>query len=83
MKGNNVVSFKTYPYFWNLSKNGQKPFDMRHFDPTDERFQRLEKEWEGLDIELVNTETGESFRRLIKHYEHARSDMGNWVFIHF
>lgn len=78
-----VITFKTYPYFWLLSKSGQKPFDMRLYDPDDERFQALEKDWRLCSIQLVNTETGRSFRRPVKGYEHARPFMGNWVFIYF
>lgn len=78
-----VVSFKAYPYFWELSKNKQKNFDFRLYDPTDERFQLLEKDWQVLSIELVNTETGEKFRRPIKGYISPGSSWGNWVCIFF
>lgn len=83
MTGRKELSFKTYPYFWELSKSGQKPFDLRLYDPDDEQFQALENDWRQCAIRLVNTESGESFRRPVTGYEHVKPFMGNWVIIHF
>jgi hypothetical protein len=81
-----TVSFKCYPYFWELSKSGQKPFDTRLYDPDDERFQLLEKtKGDPIQLELVNSETGEKFKRIICGYQRVFRDshFGNWVFIFF
>lgn len=76
------ITFKSMPYFWGLNKTGQKPWDARLYDPDDERFKLLEDDWRLCSIRLINTQTGESFRRPVKGYEHARPFMGNWVFIY-
>ncbi len=83
MKRRKELIFKTYPYFWQLSKNGQKPFDFRLYDPDDKRFQALEDDWRQCSICLINTDTGERFCRPVTGYEHAKPFMGNWVIIHF
>jgi hypothetical protein len=80
-----VISFKTYPYFWELSKSGVKPFDIRLYDPDDERFNILNKHWRDCTIELVNTETGEKFSRDIKRYQVLYPEylIAHWVIIFF
>lgn len=57
-----VIEFKSFPYYWNLTKEGKKPFDLRLIDENDPRFQALSRwqpKWENWLIKLVNTETGE------------------------
>ena len=78
-----VLTFKTYPYFWKLSQEGKKPFDLRLFDPDDPRFKALEEDWRLCKIKLRNTETSEWMIRTVKGYQHLAPPMDNWVFIHF
>ena len=57
-----VISFKSYPYHWELTRDGKKPFDLRLVDPKDPRFRALrawKPYWPTWLIRLVNTETGE------------------------
>ena len=57
-----VVEFKSYPYHWNLTKEGKKPFDLRFYDNKDPRFRALAQwkpTWDNWLIKLINTETGE------------------------
>ena len=57
-----VIEFKSYPYHWNLTREGRKTFDLRLVHPEEGRFRHL-KQWLPGDsdwlIKLVNTETEE------------------------
>jgi ASC-1-like (ASCH) protein len=83
-----TVSFKCYPYFWELSKAGKKPWEARLYDSKDERFKTIQDNWwkpQGCWIELVNTETKEVVKAKIYHYDTVSEvkKIGNWVVIYF
>lgn len=83
MKLRRVITFKAYPYFFKLHRDGQMPFTLRLFNPDEMRFKYLEEDWRLCSIKIRNTETSEWLLRRVKRYEHVPRYMGNWVIIHF
>lgn len=69
-----TVKFKSIPKFYEKEKKYIKTNTVRKYDPNDERFEILKEasEKENLRqksfyiIEIINTETGESFKRFIQ-----------------
>lgn len=69
-----TVKFKSIPKFYEKEKKYIKTNTVRRYDATDERFKILKEasEKNGLKfnslyvIEIINTETGESFKRFIQ-----------------
>lgn len=69
-----TVKFKSIPKFYEKEKKYIKTNMVRRYDATDERFKILKEasEKNGLKfnslyvIEIINTETGESFKRFIQ-----------------
>lgn len=69
-----TVKFKSIPKFYEKEKKYIKTNTVRRYDTTDERFKILKEasEKNGLKfnslyvIEIINTETGESFKRFIQ-----------------
>ena len=57
-----VIEFKSYPYHWELTRDGKKKFDLRLIDNNDPSFRALSRWQPGYEnwlIKLVNTATGE------------------------
>jgi hypothetical protein len=78
-----VIEFKSFPYYWDRTREGKKPFDLRLVDFKDSRFQALSrwrrnfKRWL---ICLVNTGTGERlYFKIAEVRWHEPSDL--WVTI--
>ncbi|MFR9019759.1 MAG: hypothetical protein ACLVH8_08655 [Fusobacterium sp.] len=69
-----TVKFKSIPEFYEKEKKYIKTNTVRKYDATDERFEILKEasEKNGLKfdslyvVEIINTETGESFKRFIQ-----------------
>ena len=69
-----TAKFKSIPKFYEKEKKYIKTNTVRRYDATDERFKILKEasEKNGLKfnslyvIEIINTETGESFKRFIQ-----------------
>jgi len=78
-----VIEFKSFPYYWNLTKEGKKPFDLRLVDFKDVRFKALarwRRNYKNWLIKLVNTETGEYlYHRIDDLRWHEPSDL--WLSI--
>lgn len=66
------LTFKSLDYIYHKEKRGLKPNTVRKIDLNDERFLHLiTKAYSGFDeneieIEIVNTETKESFKRFVE-----------------
>lgn len=64
-----IITFKSYPEFFEKEKSGLKCNTVRFFDTCDERILFLYKivagEEENAFIEIENTETKEKFQRVI------------------
>lgn len=69
-----TVKFKSIPKFYEKEKKYIKTNTVRKYEPNDERFEILKEasEKNGLKfnslyaVEIINTETGESFKRFIQ-----------------
>lgn len=69
-----TVKFKSIPKFYEKEKKYIKTNTVRRYDATDERFKILKEASEKnrlkfnslYVIEIINTETGESFKRFIQ-----------------
>ena len=74
-----VLEFKTISPFFELCRDGQKPFDIRLRDPKDKRFRALSQlpySYTGEDlikdcaIKFTNPVTRESFSRRLLRWEY-------------
>ena len=74
-----VLEFKTVSPFFEMCRDGKKPFDIRLRDHKDKRFQALsqlpysykgENFMKGWAIKFVNPATGESFTRSLEYWEY-------------
>lgn len=68
------VTFKSFPVYYEKEKSGIKNNTVRRWEIFDKRFEILEQFENGfieeLFIEIVNTETKESFIRKVKDISH-------------
>mgnify|MGYP001572887257 CR=1 FL=1 len=86
-----ILKFKTISPFFELCRDGGKPFDIRLIDHKDKRFRALSqirfKENPGWAIKFTNPTTGENFARLLLKWDYLRSWTGyviepNWAIVY-
>jgi len=74
-----TLEFKTISPFFELCRDGKKPFDIRLRDPKDKRFRALshlpysyagESLIIGWAVKFINPATGESFTRSLERWEY-------------
>lgn len=88
-----VIEFKSSPYYWELTRDGKKKFDVRLVDHQDTRFRALEvwkPYWPTWLIKLTNTETGEALyykllalKRMPGPSECINIPFTNWIILYF
>ena len=85
-----TLEFKSNSPFFELCRDGQKPFDIRLRDPKDKRFQALSQlpysyalrnKVEGWGITFTHPLTGESFTRHLLYWMYLPVEP-NWVIIY-
>ena len=74
-----VLEFKTISPFFELCRDGEKPFDIRLIDHKDKRFKAL-SQWGSSEkrnwrwyIRFTNPITGETFTRKLVTWEYIRN----------
>ena len=75
MKIKKVLDFKSITPFFELCRDGLKPFDIRLHDSRDSRFKALHqvrfiKDLKGWVIRFINPATGETFCRRLLGWEY-------------
>ena len=75
-----TLEFKTISPFFELCRDGEKPFDIRRYDSTDKRFRALSQVRfmydSGWAIRFTNPATGESYSRSLIAWDYIRSKDG-------
>jgi hypothetical protein len=66
-----ILEFKTISPFFELCRDGKKPFDIRLFDYHDKRFRSLSQRWVE-NIKFINPVTGESYTRKLKDWRYIQ-----------
>ncbi len=77
-----LITFKTMPGFFEMERDGEKPFTVRRIGQNDQRFRSLFL-GEATTIQIVNTETGESFLRELTSFTRLSPHAPDWVAIHW
>ena len=71
-----ILEFKTISPFYELCRDGKKPFDIRLRDAKDKRFRALSQirfiNNPGWAIRFVNPATGESFARMLQNWDYLK-----------
>jgi len=70
-----ILQFKSISPFFELCRDGKKPFDIRLHDPKDSRFRALHQvryitDLKGWVIRFINPVTGESFCRKLLGWDY-------------
>lgn len=80
-----ILEFKTISSFFELCRDGKKPFDIRLFDYHDKRFRAL-SQWNHLEgaqwgIKFTNPATGQSYIREFKDWRYLFTPPPNskWI----
>jgi len=76
-----VLRFKLLPPFFELCRDGQKPFDIRLWDSKDTRFRALAQMHYPLKwwIEFENPTSGETFQRELQEWKYLENWNGTLV----
>ncbi len=79
MKPKKILEFKTNSPFYEMCRDGEKPFDIRKINPHDPRFRALSqirhKENPQWVIKFVHP-TGASFMRWLSGWDHIKNQYG-------
>ena len=79
MEPKKVLEFKTISPLFEMCRDGEKPFDIRLYDPKDKRFRALSQlpysyqgtnSIKGWGVKFSNPSTGESFTRNLLHWKY-------------
>jgi hypothetical protein len=91
-----ILEFKTISPFFELCRDGKKPFDIRLWDGTDKRFRAL-AQWrntmrrdtttESWRIKFTNPTNGESYSRILLDWRYIMTPqhqfiLPNWIIMY-
>ena len=80
MKPKKILEFKTVSPFFEMCRDGEKPFDIRKIDNHDSRFRALfqvrYKENIQWAVKFTNPSTGESYMRWLDAWEYLTDQKG-------